>query len=81
MEKRPVLSDLRDSGSIEQDADVVILGWREKDDGIVAWDVAKHRNGEIGITHLLFQGQFVRFVNLERAYQPTPERPAFEYRG
>jgi replicative DNA helicase len=79
-EKRPVLSDLRDSGSIEQDADIVILGWREKDDGIVAWDVAKHRNGPIGVIHLLFQGDYVRFVNMARPYQPAPSNPTFEYR-
>src|SRR5580700_3262306 len=69
-EKKPVMSDLRESGAIEQDADVILLIYREDvydpnttRKGIAEIDVAKHRNGETGTFLLTFQGQFTRFVN------------------
>jgi len=68
--KKPVMSDLRESGSIEQDADMILLIYREEvydknttKKGIAEIDLAKHRNGEIGTFLLTFQGQYTRFVN------------------
>jgi replicative DNA helicase len=68
--KKPVMSDLRESGSLEQDADMILLIYREEvydrnttKKGIAEIDLVKHRNGEIGMFHLTFQGQFTRFLN------------------
>jgi replicative DNA helicase len=68
--KKPVMSDLRESGSLEQDADMILLIYREEvydrnttKKGIAEIDLVKHRNGEIGTFLLTFQGQFTRFVN------------------
>jgi len=64
-DRLPRLSDIRESGAIEQDADVVLLLHRDvqepTDEATVI--VAKHRNGKVGTVRLLFQGDFVRFVN------------------
>ena len=69
--KRPMLSDLRESGSIEQDADLVIMLYRDDyynsdspDRGIAEVIIAKHRNGPTGTTRLLFDSQYTRFKNL-----------------
>jgi replicative DNA helicase len=69
-EKKPVMSDLRESGSIEQDSDMILLIYREEvydknstKKGIAEIDLAKHRNGETGTFLLTFQGQYTRFVN------------------
>ncbi len=71
--KRPMLSDLRESGSIEQDADLVIMLYRDEyyspdtpDRGIAEIIVAKHRNGPTGTVKLLFDPQFTKFKNLAR---------------
>jgi replicative DNA helicase len=69
-EKKPVMSDLRESGAIEQDADMILLIYRDevynKDStkrGMAEIDLAKHRNGEVGGFLLTFQGAYSRFTN------------------
>ena len=69
-DKRPVLSDLRESGSLEQDADIVMFIYRpdeyEKDSdkqNITKIMVAKHRNGPVGEIDLVFRGELTRFEN------------------
>jgi len=65
--KAPVLSDLRESGSIEQDANVVLfLHQDEEDDRIVDIIVAKNRSGSMGRVPILFQKNVMRFGNLRR---------------
>lgn len=79
-DKRPVLSDLRESGSIEQDADIVMFLHRpeyfDQDDpslrGIAELIVAKHRNGEVGTVRLGFRSKYTQFVNLEMHAQQPP---------
>ena len=69
-DKRPQMSDLRESGSIEQDADVVILLHRDRSDperdGEADVIVAKHRNGPTKDIVLAFQGHYARFNNMAR---------------
>jgi replicative DNA helicase len=72
--KRPVMSDLRESGSLEQDADVVMFIYREEyyrpdtdRKGIAELIVAKQRNGPVGTIELGFFKEFPRFVPLERS--------------
>jgi replicative DNA helicase len=69
--KRPMMSDLRESGSIEQDADVVMMLYRDEyynpdtpDRGIAEVIITKHRNGPVGTIKLLFEPQFTLFRNL-----------------
>ncbi|MEM9924780.1 MAG: replicative DNA helicase [Cyanobacteria bacterium P01_D01_bin.50] len=71
--KRPMLSDLRESGSIEQDADLVMMLYRDEyyntdspDRGIAEVIIAKHRNGPTGVIKLLFDPQFTKFKNLAK---------------
>lgn len=71
-DKKPLLSDLRESGSIEQDADVVIFLYRDEyynkelseKPGIASIIIAKQRNGPVGEVELLFQNNITRFKNL-----------------
>ncbi len=72
-DKRPVLADLRESGSLEQDADVVIFIYRDEvynrdspDRGTAEIIVAKHRNGPTGVTNLAFLDHYTRFANMAR---------------
>ncbi|MBW4618250.1 MAG: replicative DNA helicase [Cyanosarcina radialis HA8281-LM2] len=69
--KRPMMSDLRESGSIEQDSDLVIMLYRDEyynndtpDRNIAEVIITKHRNGPTGTVKLLFDPQFTRFRNL-----------------
>lgn len=71
--KRPMMSDLRESGSLEQDSDLVLMLYRDEyynpdtpDRGIAEVSIAKHRNGPTGTVKLLFEPQFTRFKNLSR---------------
>jgi len=70
-EKRPMMSDLRESGALEQDADLILFIYRDEvynpdteDKGIAEISIAKHRNGEIGMKRLAFIGQYTKFANL-----------------
>ena len=72
---RPMLSDLRESGAIEQDADIVMFLYRddyynkdsEKKD-IAEVIIAKHRGGSLGTVELLWLGSYTKFVNLEKRF-------------
>ena len=72
-DKRPMLADLRESGSIEQDADVVLFIYRDEyynpdsdQRGMAEIIVSKHRNGPTGSTRLAFRDQYTQFANLAR---------------
>ena len=75
-DKRPQMSDLRDSGAIEQDADLIAFIYREevydKDTdkkGVALIDIAKQRNGEIGEFNLTFLGRYTKFENWVPEYE------------
>lgn len=77
-DKRPMLSDLRESGSIEQDADIVLFLYRDayynkesQRQNISECIVAKNRHGETGTVELIWDGQHTRFSNPE--YTAPPE--------
>jgi replicative DNA helicase len=85
-DKRPQLSDLRESGSLEQDADVVMFLHRpemfrgEKGDaadnsekGVAEVIIGKHRAGPTGTVKLVFFGEHTKFENMARGFQPEPE--------
>lgn len=65
----PQLADLRESGSIEQDADVVMFLYREdvEDMGLVKLNIAKHRNGPLRTIDLRFRGERVRFYGVDKS--------------
>ncbi|MDA8064720.1 MAG: replicative DNA helicase [Thermaerobacter sp.] len=78
-DRRPLLSDLRESGSIEQDADVVIFIYRDdyynpdsERKNVAELIVAKQRNGPTGSVELVFKGEWAKFLNLERAAGGVP---------
>ena len=85
--KRPQLSDLRESGAIEQDADIVCFIHRpeyykiyedeNKNDmrGMAEFIIAKHRNGAVGHILLRFRGEYIKFTNRDDdAYMPSPSQ-------
>lgn len=79
--KKPMLSDLRESGSIEQDADMVLFLYRPEYYGLTEDEegrstlgvgeviIAKHRNGETGTVPLKFIGKYVKFTDLDEGYE------------
>ena len=65
--KKPQLADLRESGSIEQDADVVMFLWREDEENVenIMLDISKHRNGPLRSVPLMFKGDRIKFYGRE----------------
>ncbi|MBU8881263.1 replicative DNA helicase [Bacillus sp. FJAT-29790] len=77
-DKRPMMSDIRESGSIEQDADIVAFLYRDdyydkesEDKNIIEIIIAKQRNGPTGTVQLAFVKEYNKFVNLERRYDDS----------
>jgi replicative DNA helicase len=85
-DKRPILSDLRESGSIEQDADVVMFIYRDvvynpetDDPGKTEILIRKQRNGPIGQAILHFENQFTRFYDRSGRNDAPPEKDPPNY--
>jgi replicative DNA helicase len=71
--KRPILADLRDSGTLEQDSDLImflyrpaVYGEKEPYEGYAELSIAKHRNGPTGMINLIWEEKYTRFKNVER---------------
>ena len=84
-DKRPVMSDLRDSGAIEQDADIVMLMYRDdyyradsNEKGIAEVNFAKFRNGETGIERLVFHKEFSKFADADHGVLAEMRQKAHE---
>lgn len=83
-DKRPLMSDLRGSGAIEQDCDIVLMCYRDeyyhkntKSKGIAEVITRKFRQGDCGTDYLKFEGQHYRFIDLDDGYRPpSPQEDA-----
>jgi len=75
--KKPQLADLRESGAIEQDADVVMFLWRPDPENMdeVKLDIQKHRNGPTGEIDLVFKKERVKFYGVEKQRRSAPQEP------
>lgn len=73
--KKPQLADLRESGAIEQDADVVMFLWREHEEDLenMSLDIAKHRNGPLKSIKLRFRGDRIKFYSVETRKKASGE--------
>lgn len=81
-DKRPMMSDIRESGSIEQDADIVAFLYRDdyydkesEDRNIIEIIIAKQRNGPVGTVKLAFVKEYNKFVNIEHRYDESYAPP------
>ncbi|MCK1994700.1 replicative DNA helicase [Peribacillus muralis] len=81
-DKRPMMSDIRESGSIEQDADIVAFLYRDdyydkesENKNIIEIIIAKQRNGPVGTVSLAFVKEYNKFVNLERRFDDDSMSP------
>ncbi|WP_246131834.1 replicative DNA helicase [Paenibacillus hemerocallicola] len=80
-DKRPMMSDLRESGSIEQDADIVAFLYRDdyydkktENKNIIEIIIAKQRNGPVGTVELAFLKQFNKFADLDRTHEESQQK-------
>jgi replicative DNA helicase len=78
-DKHPLMSDLRESGAIEQDSDLIMFIYRDEvynesspDKGVAEIIVSKQRSGPTGLIRLAFAGEFTRFDNLEERLETDP---------
>lgn len=81
-DKRPIMSDIRESGSIEQDADIVAFLYRDdyydkesEDQNMIEIIIAKQRNGPVGTVELAFIKEYNKFVNLDHAHREKDMPP------